>query len=114
MSDDHRQTFAFPQRTPVFTALVVLVGLLLFAWLIDRLYRPPPPLNPRELANPAEFGEDVRWKMTPGGRANRLAELRQHEHELAASYGVIDAKAGVYRVPLDAAIKLTARDAAKK
>jgi hypothetical protein len=115
MSENNRQTFAFPQRTPVFTALVVLVGLLLFAWLIERLYHPPPPLNPRELANPADFPEDAgRWKLTPGGRAGRLAELRQHEHDLATTYGIVDAKAGVYRIPIDEAIKLTARDSAKK
>jgi hypothetical protein len=107
-------SYAFPQRTPVFTALIVLIGILLFAWLVHRYYHPAPPLNPLGNPNPADFAEDQRWKMTPVGRAKALSDLRLHERTEAESYGVIDAKAGVYRVPIDRAIELIVQDHAKK
>ncbi len=111
---DNRQTFAFPQRTPVFTALVVLAGILLFAWFINKFYHAAPELNPRGNPNPADFAEDQRWKMTPEGRAKHLADARTQEQAAAQSYGWVDQKAGVARLPIDRAIELTVRDHARK
>jgi hypothetical protein len=108
------QSYAFPQRAPVFTAVVVLAGLALFGWFVHRLYHPAPPVNPLALANPADFSADERWMMTPAGRAQHLAELRAHEQAEATTYGWIDRKAGIVRVPIDRAIELTVRDHEKK
>ena len=101
---------AFPQRTPAFTAVVVIAAALAFAWVVHRYYHPSAPVAPRGNANPADFAEEVRWKMTPEGRARRLADLRAHEQAEATSYGWIDQKAGVVRLPLDRAVELTIRD----
>jgi hypothetical protein len=111
---DNRQAFAFPQRTPVFTALVVLIGILLFGWFVNKFYHAAPPLNPLCSVNPADFAEDQRWKMTPEGRAKHLADARAHEAEQAGTYGWVDQKAGIVRLPIDRAIELTVRDHAKK
>lgn len=110
---DHPQPYAFPQRAPVFTAVIVILAILSFGWMINRYYHPAPELNPRGNVNPADFAEDQRWKFTPEGRAKALADL--HQKEAAANgYGWIDKPAGVARLPIDQAIKLTVRDHAKK
>lgn len=111
---DHPQSLAFPQRTPVFTAGVVIAAILLFGWLINRYYHAAPPVDPRGRANPADFAEDQRWKMTPEGRAKALADLHAREQAQINSYGWIDQQAGIVRLPIDRAIQLTVRDHARK
>jgi hypothetical protein len=111
---DQPQSYAFPQRAPIFTAVIVIVGIALFGWFIRRLYHPARPVNPLALANPADFGEDLRWKMTPEGRAKRLADLRVHEKAEATTYGWIDQKAGIVRLPIERAMELMVQDQAKK
>ncbi len=108
------QSYSFPQRTPVFTAVVVIAAILLFGWFVHRYYHPAAPVDPRGNVNPADFAEDQRWKLTPEGRAKALADLRSREKVEANSYGVVDAKAGIYRLPIDRAIELTVRDSAQK
>jgi hypothetical protein len=110
---DTPQSYAFPQRAPIFTAVVVIVGVLLFGYLIRKTYAPAAPVNPRGNVNAADFAEDQRWKLNADGRAQALADLRTKE--LAAnSYDWVDQKAGIVRLPIDQAIKLTVRDHAKK
>lgn len=111
---DQPQSPAFPQRAPVFTAIVVLVGVSLFGWFIHRFYHPVGPVNPLTLDNPADFGPDERWMMTYAGRAGHLADLRAHEQAEATTYGWIDKKAGIVRLPIDRAMELTVRDYEKK
>ena len=101
---------AFPQRTPVFTAVVVIAAALLVACLVNRYYHPAPAMAPRGNSNPADFAEDVRWKLTPEGRAQRLTDLRARERTEATTYGWIDQKAGIVRLPLDRAVELTVRE----
>jgi len=43
--------------------------------------------------------------------AKALREQRSREDETLNSYGVIDAKAGIYRIPIDRAMKLLADEA---
>ena len=101
MSDS--TNFSFPHRTPVFTALVVIVCFAAFAWLAKKVY------TPHAYAVPVVEG--VR---TPDDRKKLLTEHRTKEQAEAASYAWIDQKAGVVRLPIDRAIELTARDLAKK
>ncbi len=107
---DSQPSAAFPQRTPVFTAVVVLAAALAFAWVVHRYYHPSAAVDQRGNANPADFAGDVRWKMTPAGRAQRLTELRAREQAESTTYGWIDKQAGVVRIPVDEAVKLTVRD----
>ena len=111
---DQPQSYAFPQRAPVFTAAVVIVGVLLFAVFVGKFYRGAAPVNPRGNVNPADFAEDQRWKLTPEGRAAALAKLRQDATAAAHSYGWADQKAGITRLPIDRAIELTVSEHAKK
>jgi len=111
---DHPQSYAFPQRTPVFTAAVVIVAALVFGCIVHRYYHAAPAVEPRGNVNPADFAADVRWKLTPEGRAQRLAELRAREQSESTTYGWIDQPAGVVRIPIDRAVELTVRDLSRK
>jgi hypothetical protein len=110
---DQPQSYAFPQRAPIFTALVVIAGVLLFGYLIRKTYAPAAPVDPRGNVNAADFAEDQRWKFSAEGRAKVLTDLHLRE-QTANSYGWVDQKAGVARLPIDQAIRLTVRDHAKK
>ena len=102
MSDSPAQ-FSFPHRTPVFTALIVIVCFASFVWLAKKIYTPH--------AATVEVVEGVR---TPEERKKLLAEHRQKELAESTSYAWIDQKAGIVRLPIDQAIALTVRDHAKK
>jgi len=102
MSDSPAQ-FSFPHRTPVFTALIVLLSFAAFVWLAKKIYTPH--------AHEVQAVEGVR---SPADRKALLAEHRQKELADASSYGWIDQKAGIVRLPIDRAIELTVRDHAKK
>ncbi len=102
MSDS--TNFSFPHRTPVFTALIVIICFAAFAWLAKKAYTPH--------ASAVQAVEGVR---TPDDRRKLLDELRKKESTAAtkpASW--IDQKAGIVQLPIDRAIELTIRDQAKK
>ena len=111
---DNPQAYAFPQRTPVFTAVVVILAAVFCGWMFNRYYRPAPEFNIRGNANPADFEEAARWKFTAEGRAKALADLRQKEKAQADSYGWVDQSKGVVRLPLARAMELTVREHARK
>jgi len=102
MSDSPAQ-FSFPHRTPVFTALVVIVCFASFVWLAKKIYTPN-----------AAAVQTVEGVKTPPERKALLQEHRQKEHADATTYGWVDQKAGVVRLPIERAIELTVRDHAKK
>ena len=107
------QSYAFPQRAPIFTAVVVIVGILLFGAFVGHFYRAAAPVNPRGNTNPADIAEDQRWKYTAEGRAAALTKLHQ-DVALGNTYGWVDQKAGVARLPIDRAVDLIVRENAKK
>ncbi len=102
MSDSPAQ-FSFPHRTPVFTALVVIVCFAAFVWLAKKIYTPE-----------AAAVQAVEGVKTPAERKDLLAEHRRKELAESTTYGWVDQKAGVVRLPVDRAIELTVRDHAKK
>ena len=101
MSDS--ANFSFPHRTPVFTTVVVLVCFAVFGWLATKIYAPH-----------ASTVDKVEGVKTPADRKALLIDHRAKEHTEATSYGWIDQKAGIVRLPIDRAIELTVRDQAKK
>ncbi len=111
---DNPQAYAFPQRTPVFTAVVVILVAVLCGWLINRYYSPAPAFDNRGTANPADFDEATRWKMTAEGRAKALADLQQKAKTDATTYGWVDQPKGVVRLPIERAIQLTVQEHARK
>ena len=100
---DSSSNFSFPHRTPVFTTLIVLVCFALFGWLALKIYTPH-----------AHTVDKVEGVKTPEERKAILAKNRQKEHAEATTYGWVDQKAGIVRLPIDRAIELTVREYAKK
>lgn len=100
MSDS---TYSFPHRTPVFTAVIVILCFAAFGWLARRIYAPH-----------AAQVQGVEGVATPAERKALLNEQRVKEQAAATSYGWVDQPKGVVRLPIDRAIELTARDLAKK
>jgi hypothetical protein len=100
MSDS---SFSFPHRTPVFTAVIVIVCFAAFGWLAKRIYVP----------HAAEV-QPVEGVLTPDARKALLTENRTKEQAAATSYGWADQPKGVVRLPIDRAVELTVRDHAKK
>jgi hypothetical protein len=67
-------------------------------------------LPQREKTDEADLSQvspDDRWQYSPEGRAAKLQELRNHEQADLTTYGWIDEKAGVVRLPIDRAMELT-------
>jgi len=100
---DSPTNFSFPHRTPVFTAILVIAAFAAFAWMANKIYRPH--------AFTVDKVEGVR---TPADRKALLAEHRTKEQAESTTYGWVDQKAGIARLPIDRAIDLTVRDYAKK
>ncbi len=100
---DSSSNFSFPHRTPVFTAIIVLISFALFAWLANKIYRPH-----------AFTVDPVAGVKTPAERKELLTDHRKKEHDESTSYGWIDEKAGIVRIPIDRAMELVVREHAKK
>lgn len=100
---DSSSNFSFPHRTPVFTAIIVLISFALFAWLANRIYRPH-----------AFTVDKVEGVKTPADRKALLEDHRAREKAESTSYGWIDQKAGIVRLPIDRAMELVVREHAKK
>jgi len=100
---DSSANFSFPHRTPVFTAIIVLACFAVFGWLARKVYMPH--------ARAVDKIEGVR---TPDDRKALLVEHRAKEQADATTYGWIDQKAGIVRLPIDRAMELTVQEHAKK
>lgn len=100
---DSSSNFSFPHRTPVFTAIIVILCFAAFGWLAKRIYVPH-----------AADVQPVEGVLTPAERKTLLTDVRAKEQAAATSYGWVDQSKGVVRLPIDRAVELTARDLAKK
>jgi hypothetical protein len=83
----------------------VLGCFALFLLIIYIAYLPQ-----REKTDEADLSQvsaDDRWQYSPEGRAAKLQDLRAHEQTELTTYGWIDEKAGVVRLPIDRAMELT-------
>ena len=100
---DSSSNFSFPHRTPVFTTVVVLVCFALFGWLARKIYAPH-----------AATVDKIEGVRTPADRAAILAEHRTKEHAESTTYGWVDQKAGIVRLPIERAMELTVMEHAKK
>jgi hypothetical protein len=100
---DSASHFSFPHRTPVFTTVLVLLCFALFGWLAKKIYLPH--------AYAVDKVEGVR---TPDERKTLLTDHRAKEANESTTYGWIDQKAGIVRIPIDRAIELVVREHQKK
>ncbi len=80
------------------TFAAVIGGFAIFALILVVAYLPQ---------KPEPLPEGAR---TPEQRKALLAELKGKEQNLATTYGWVDEKAGVVRLPLDRAVELTLQE----
>jgi hypothetical protein len=96
-----------PPREPVsWVSVAAVCGCFaLFLLIIYIAYLPQ-----REKTDEADLSQvspDDRWQYSPEGRAAKLQDLRANEQTELTTYGWIDQKAGVVRLPIDRAMDLT-------
>jgi len=91
------------KSAPLVTILTVMAGFALFLVVVNYVYLP---------RHTGPFtGDGIR---TAEQRLLNLAELREKQTKQATTYGWVDQKAGVVRLPLDRAMELTVQHYASK
>lgn len=94
---------AHPLHRPRPSLTFALAGSALLLFVVFLFQRPAAPVALESQGVP----ETERWRYTEEGRATKLAQLRATEQKAASSYGWVDAKNGVVRLPLERAMELT-------
>ena len=97
-----------PRPVSFVTVLFIFIGFALFAVFLRYAY-----LKPQGAATTTTgmatgaFNDD--GIHTPAERLKTLTEMREKQNTAATTYGWVDQKAGVVRLPIDRAIELTAQ-----
>src|SRR4051812_2901676 len=96
----------------VITILFVLALFMIMYAVVRRYYHATPVAAYNA---PAEnLPKGLAWRQTPESRRAELVALKKAQAEQASSYGWVDQKAGVVRLPIERAIELTAEKYGKK
>jgi hypothetical protein len=101
---DIRGILGFGAGLLVVTAVVYLIVLGLFRFFDGREGAPVPAEYPLAAAEERREPPEPRLQTNP---RQDLSDLRAKEDDLLGSYGWVDRNAGVVRIPIDAAMKLT-------
>jgi len=96
--------FAFGAGLLVIGAIVSLLIFVLFRYFDVREAARVPPAYPLAMSRETRMPPEPRLQTDP---RQDLSDLRAKEDELLTSYGWVDKNAGVVRIPIDAAMKLT-------
>lgn len=107
-------TSAAPARpVSLITTVFVLALFVAFVFVVRHFYVPTS-TSPQNAAA-ENLSKELEWKATNVSRRATLQELRAQETKQTTSYGWVDQKAGVVRLPIERAMELTAaRYGAKK
>jgi hypothetical protein len=96
----------------LFTIAFLFVLFAAFFVVVRRFYHEPA-VAPF-VATPENLPKDQEWRATRNSRRATLAELRKEQAAQASTYGWVDEKTHVVRLPIDRAMELTAQDLAAK
>jgi hypothetical protein len=99
-----RGIFAFAAALLVTGILIHVVVWVLFRYLTVRETPHVPPQYPLAAAQQNRLPPEPRLQINP---RQDLRDLRAHEDDILNSYGWVDKNAGVVRIPIDHAMKLT-------
>jgi hypothetical protein len=99
-----RAIFGFGAALLVVAAVVHLLIYVLFGYFNSREGRQAPAAYPLAASESHREPPEPRLQTDP---RQDLADLRSREDEQLSSYGWVDKNAGVVRIPIDAAMKLT-------
>lgn len=94
------------------TTLFVLALFASFFFAVRHYYKPAAAAP--YVATPDNFSKDLAWKATRESRQATLLEVRDNAAKQGGSYGWVDQKAGVVRLPIERAMELTAQQYGQK
>ncbi|HEY1793712.1 MAG TPA: hypothetical protein VGG34_12405 [Opitutaceae bacterium] len=106
MTDESTPT---PRPVSLVAVIWIYVLLSLFAYLADRVYARHLPAAPQNEV-PEHLSKDMDWKKTPESRKAYMLGLRQQQAEQGSTYGWVDEKAGVVRLPISRAMELVVQE----
>jgi len=101
---DTRAIFAFGAGLVAVALLINLLTYVLFRYFDAREGRRVMPQYPLAAAEGARVPPEPRLQTNP---RQDLADLRTRENETLTTYGWVDRNAGVVRIPIEEAIRLT-------
>jgi hypothetical protein len=101
---DIRAVLGFGGALIVVAFLINLIVFVLFRYFDSREARRVTPQYPLAVAQGIRVPPEPRLQTNP---RQDLADLRAKEAETLASYGWVDRNAGIVRIPIDEAIRLT-------
>lgn len=87
------------------TIVFLFVVFAAFLFVVHHFYAPTPGLP--QTAAPENLTKDLAWKATRESRRATLADLKAEQAKELATYGWVDQKAGVVRLPIERAMELT-------
>lgn len=96
----------------LFTIVFLFVLLAAFLFFVRKVYTPAE-LTPQQAAA-EKMPKEMEWRATAESRQKTLAETREAQAKQASSYGWVDEKAGVVRLPIERAMELTVQQHGKK
>jgi hypothetical protein len=99
-----RGVFAFAIGLLVTGIIIHLLVWVLFQYFTAREGHAAPPAFPLAVTKETRVPPEPRLQTNP---RQDLADLRAREDQVLSSYGWVDRNAGVVRIPIDQAIKLT-------
>jgi hypothetical protein len=99
-----RGVFAFAIGLLVAGIIIHLLVWVLFQYFTAREGRASPPEFPLAVTQQPRVPPEPRLQTNP---RQDLTDLRAREDQLLSSYGWVDRNAGIVRIPIDQAIKLT-------
>ena len=106
-------TPVIPAR-PVSLFTIVFLFAVFAAFLLVIRYFYEPASTAAFNAAPDNISKDFAWRANSANRRETLNQLRETATKESSSYGWIDQKAGVVRLPIERAMELTAKDLAGK
>lgn len=99
---------------PVSLFTIVFLFAVFAAFLLVIRYFYNPPTTSAFNAAPDNISKELEWRANAANRRLTLKELREAQAAQSSTYGWIDQKAGVVRLPIERAMELTAREMASK
>lgn len=96
----------------LFTIVFLLALFAAFLFLVRHFYSPSAVLPQNAAAD--KLPKEMEWRATAATRRATLNEAREQQASQATSYGWVDQKTGVVRLPIERAMELVVQEQAGK
>jgi hypothetical protein len=102
-----------PARPVSLFAIVFLFALFAAFFFFVRYFYHPAETLPQNAAA-EKLPKDLEWRATAAARRTTLRATKDEQAKQLSSYGWVDQKSGVVRLPIERAMELTAQQYGKK